>query len=97
MKSNRLSDVFACVMAVVSESVPIALLNPGVEVPGSSCRHGSSHFLAFLKLSDLANRLRETSFQDHENDESSLYTPLVVPFTPAKVSHTYPVGQARFA
>jgi len=97
MKNKRLSDVFAYATAVLSESVPIALQPSDIEISGSSCRHSSSHFLAFLKLSDLANRLRETSFEDHENDESSLYTPLVVPFTPAKVSHTYPVGQARFA
>ena len=42
MKSKRLSDVFACLMAFLSESVSIALQTSGIEILGSSRRHGSS-------------------------------------------------------
>ncbi len=55
MKSKRLSDVFACLMAVLSESVPIALQTSGIEILGSSRWHGSSHSLCFLEFNGLAN------------------------------------------
>jgi len=55
MKSKRLSDVFACLMAVLSESVPIALQTSGIEILGSSRWHGSSHSLCVLGLNGLAN------------------------------------------
>jgi hypothetical protein len=47
MNGKQLPCVFARVLAVLSEFVPIALLTFGIEIPKSSRWHGTSHSLGF--------------------------------------------------
>ena len=62
MDSNRLFGVFAFVLAVLSEFVPISLLTSRIKIPRSSRRHGTPLSLGSPKLKELANKLREAHF-----------------------------------